>query len=174
MDHLTESEVRSVLESAPAEHRLWILLAYHHGLRISEVLGLVPEDFHAGHLSCRRLKGSVATLQALVTSDDPLADEPSQLQPLLRQRRAGQRLFPFSRQYAHRVFKRLALQTGVHPRRAKPHALKHSCAVHLLHAGVALDLVQRRLGHRSLRSTACYLRADDQAASTAAQRVFGR
>lgn len=39
-----------------------------------------------------------------------------------------------------------------------PHTLRHSLAVHLLRRGVSMKAIGDTLGHRDLRSTACYLR----------------
>lgn len=41
------------------------------------------------------------------------------------------------------------------------HALRHSCATKMLRDGRNIRVVQRAMGHKSIQTTARYLRADD-------------
>jgi site-specific recombinase XerD len=50
---------------------------------------------------------------------------------------------------------RVAVQAGVR-RRCAPHQLGHAHAVELLGEGIALPLIQRRLGHAHLSTTGTY------------------
>ena len=45
-------------------------------------------------------------------------------------------------------------------KRIHPHVLRHSCAMHLLQAGVDTSVIALWLGHADLRSTNIYLHAD--------------
>ena len=45
---------------------------YIHSHRISEVLTLTPENFDGGFCTVQRLKGSLKTIQPLVTHEEPL------------------------------------------------------------------------------------------------------
>jgi integrase/recombinase XerD len=53
------------------------------------------------------------------------------------------------------------MEAGVPPERAHPHALKHSIAVHMVEADIPVQLIQRRLGHRSIENTMVYLSIAD-------------
>jgi len=54
------------------------------------------------------------------------------------------------------VFKKALVESGV-IRQATPHTLRHSYATHLLDAGVNIRVIQKYLGHRSLRATIVYI-----------------
>jgi len=49
---------------------------------------------------------------------------------------------------------------GLARKRVHPHTLRHSCAVHLLQAGVDLNLIRSWLGHVSLQTTHRYAEID--------------
>jgi site-specific recombinase XerD len=55
---------------------------------------------------------------------------------------------------------RLAIQAGVR-RRFAPHQLRHAHALELAHEGVALNIIQRQLGHANLGTTSIYLQDID-------------
>jgi len=54
--------------------------------------------------------------------------------------------------------RRLALEAGVR-RRFAPHQLRHAHAVELAREGIAVNLIQRQLGHTDLGTTSTYPRA---------------
>jgi site-specific recombinase XerD len=62
---------------------------------------------------------------------------------------------PLSRSCLQSAFVRAARHAGIH-KRAHVHTLRHSYATHLLEAGVALQLIQEYLGHKSPRTTTIY------------------
>ena len=55
---------------------------------------------------------------------------------------------------------RLALQSGVR-RRFAPHQLRHAHAIELAREGIALNIIQRQLGHANLGTTSIYLQGID-------------
>ena len=57
-------------------------------------------------------------------------------------------------------FRRLGAQAGVR-RRFAPHQLRHAHALELAREGVALNVIQRQLGHANLGTTSIYLQGID-------------
>jgi len=84
------------------------------------------------------------------------------------------KLWGFSRQYAYQVIRAALLAAGVDPHRARPHALRHGHAFHVLAGGAPLTIVQAALGHASPLTTAIYLKANGADVRAAYARVdFG-
>ena len=67
---------------------------------------------------------------------------------------------PWSSANARVEFRRLAAQAGIR-RRFAPHQLRHAHAVELAREGVALNVIQRQLGHANLGTTSIYLQGID-------------
>ena len=61
--------------------------------------------------------------------------------------------------------RRLAVDAGVR-RRFAPHQLRHAHAVELAREGIAVNLIQRQLGHTDLGTTSTYLRASTRPRSS--------
>ena len=144
---------------------------YYSGLRISEVLALLPRDveLEAGQINVRRGKGGRQRLAGLN------AGAQAHLTRWMDKRRglginARHSVFcTFSKvdgtprvraiqpRYVQLMLKRLAGRAGI-DKRVHPHGFRHSHAVHLLRKGVALPDIQRQLGHLNLATTDEYLR----------------
>jgi integrase len=181
MIHLEPHELLSLLRSAKAKGaREWgmLVLAYKHGLRVSEIcnLRLGDIDIKNGSIVVERLKGSLRTVQALTEHrGEPLLNELKALREWLRKRRDDGSDFLFTSQkggrldrtQVFRLFRSIAGDAGLPREKRHPHALKHSVASHLISANVNLALVKQQLGHKSIGSTMRYISTTDQQASKA-------
>ena len=169
MEALTKCELLSLLTAA-REHseRNWlmILVAYSHGLRASEVIALQRDAVKDGHLTVKRLKGSLRTVQPLVESLDPLLNERKALFDCLRNQARNQRLFPITRQHFWRLMQRYAEAAGIPARKRHPHVLKHTIAMQTIHSA-GIENVRQYLGHKSISATGSYLKRTDAEAATA-------
>ena len=147
------------------------LVGFHHGLRISEILGITADAIQDGYLTVARLKGSERTTQALVSHPEPLLDEAKTLIEYARKCGGNQRLFRLSRQHAWALFQRYAALSGLPQHKAHPHVLKHSIAMQTIDKA-GIQNVRKRLGHKSMASTGAYLKVSDEEASAAVERAL--
>lgn len=169
MDALSKPELLSLLRAArdhSERDHLMLLVAYSHGLRASEVLALKPSSVRDGLLRVRRLKGSLATEQPLLSSDEPLLDEAKSWFDFTLKTPANQTVFPIGRQHFWRLMQRYAKEAGIPARKRHPHVLKHTIALQTIHSA-GIENVRQYLGHRSMASTGEYLKRTDAEASDA-------
>jgi len=167
MKYLSRPELDALLAEAKKfspEDYLFVLLTVSHGLRVSEVLSLTPENFKDGHLTIQRLKGSCKTSQRLL---------PAEIIALAEYPVKSGKLFSFDRTTAWRHIKVIGMKAGIESIRLFPHCLKHTTAKIGLAGGMTLPELQTYLGHKSGSSTMAYLREDDETASKAFAAAAG-
>lgn len=147
-----------------------VLVAYRHGLRASEVIAIKREDIRDGRLTVERLKGSICTTQSIGVSAEPLLDL-TPLSHFASLRQFGVPIFGGSRQQFWSLMQNLGRAAGVPADLAHPHILKHSIAFHSIEA-VGIHRLKQHLGHRSMDSTAAYLKVTDDDASRAVAKAL--
>lgn len=148
-----------------------ILVAFHHGLRASEVVAITADHVVDGHLTVQRLKGSLKTTQALAKSEDPLFDESAALVEFAAKSKPGSPIFCIGRVQFWKLMQKYAKLAGIPEHKAHPHVLKHSIAMQTI-ASAGVENVRQHLGHKSLSSTGAYLRVTDEAASAAIRKAL--
>jgi len=165
---LNEAEIASFLKAArKGRHGVrnfaMMLLAYRHGLRVSELVNMrMPDiDLDTGRLFVRRCKGSLSTSQPMD------GDEVRAIRAWLRKRvyapcRNSPLLFLSERGPMTRQAMNYALATiGKRMKPAMhvwPHCLRHSCGFALANKGHDTRVLQDFLGHRNIRHTQLYTR----------------
>lgn len=148
-----------------------ILVAFWHGLRASEVVGITRDDLADGHLTVQRLKGSNRTTQALVSDENPLLNEREPLFEYSKNLLPNQRLFPISRERFWQIVQKHGADAGLPKHRRHPHMLKHSIAMQSIHSA-GIENVRQHLGHKSIASTGEYLKVQDSDAGEAIRRAL--
>jgi len=150
--------------------RTILTLAIHAGLRVSELTALDCGDITLGtgaHVRCRHAKGRKQravplTAPAQTALANWLAERAGRPADPLFPTRAGRRLSLDA--IEQRVSTHAATATTRCPslsaKKLHPHALRHSCAMSLLQAGVDTTVIALWLGHADVRSTQPYLHAD--------------
>ena len=158
---LSPQEVVQFLDAVkPAKHRAILTACYAAGLRISEAIALTVSAIDSERMVLRIAKGKGQKDRYVMLSPKLLAI----LRDWWKLQRPRHWLFPGERPEAPITRSAVQLACGIASRRARlgkavtPHLLRHSFAVHLLEAGTDLRTIQLLLGHRSLQTTARYLR----------------
>jgi len=173
MHHLTPAQVKQLLAAVPDQRqRLMLLVAFNHGLRVSEVIGLTGASIRDGHVKVQRLKGSLKTIQPYVRNDDPELDESTALTELSRSVGPRERLFPITRFGVYKLIQRAGARAGLPVHLCHPHILKHSIAMAVIHAA-GIENTRQWLGHRSIASTGEYLKTSDASAAVAVAKAMG-
>ncbi len=156
---LSREEVRRILKCVPnVKHRAALMLGYSAGLRIGEVVRLVPEDIDADRELIRVQQGKGRKDRYTTLSRIAL----EVLNCYIDAVRPGRWLFPGQTPGSHLTTR--SLGSVVQQARARAgiekhvtfHTLRHSFATHLLEAGTDLRYIQMMLGHASPKTTQIY------------------
>ena len=160
-EHLTEREVQKLIGAArgnrwgPRDSTM-LLIAFRHGLRVSELCGLQWSDveFESGTLHLRRAKGGATSTHPL------LGDELRALRALKREAKSpfifvSERGAPFSVAGLQKLIERAGIEARM-PFKVHPHMLRHATGFALANKGTDTRTLQAYLGHRSIQSTVRY------------------
>jgi site-specific recombinase XerD len=156
---LSREEVAALLDAvANLKHRAILMVLYSAGLRASEAIHLRPPDVDSRRMMIRVDQGKGRKDRYVMLSARLLET----LRQYWREERPASWLFPgqdpwrpLRRESVNRFFACAKERAGI-SKRVSPHSLRHAFATHLLERGVNLRVIQRLLGHRSLRSTQIY------------------
>lgn len=162
-EHLTPEEMEALIDAAKTQGRYplrdstMILLAYRHGLRVTEAVRLQWSDINlkAPTIYIKRLKSSQSGVHPLgkdeVKALTKLKNQAESTRWIFENERGG----PISADTARKIFARAGRVAGldfpVHF-----HMARHSCGYYLANRGTDLLLIQAWLGHRDITNTVRY------------------
>jgi integrase len=162
-EHLTAAEVEHLMDAAKGNrwgHRdaTMILVAYRHGLRVSELVDLRWDqvDFATATLHVRRVK------QGSPSTHPIMGDELRALRRLQREQEpkapfvfTSERGAPFTTAGFARMVERAGVGAKL-PFKAHPHMLRHACGYALANKGHDTRALQAYLGHKNIQHTVRY------------------
>jgi type 1 fimbriae regulatory protein FimB/type 1 fimbriae regulatory protein FimE len=162
-EYLTEAEVERLMKAVTGNrhgHRdaTMILVAYRHGLRVSELVDLRWDqvDFRTATLHVRRAKQGTPSTHPIV------GDE---LRALRRLQREQDRKSPFvftserGAPFSSAGFARMIERAGIEAKfgfKPHPHMLRHACGYALANRGHDTRALQAYLGHKNIQHTVRY------------------
>jgi integrase/recombinase XerD len=158
---LSPEEVLQFLGSlGNIKHRAILTTCYAAGLRISEAVHLQPTDIDSQRMVIRVDQGKGQKDRYVMLSPKLLET----LRSYWRAMRPKGWLFegdvsgqPITRNAVALVCQKARRLSGIR-KPITPHSMRHGFAVHLLESGTDVRTIQLLLGHRSLATTARYLR----------------
>ena len=167
---LSPEEVRHFLSCvASPKHRTILTTCYAAGLRISEAVRLTPTDIDSQRMVIRVEQGKGQKDRYVMLSPKLLEI----LREWWRMEKPKPWLFPGDIPGRHITSDAVELACREAHRASRiskpitPHSLRHAFSVHLLEQGTDVRRIQLLLGHRSLATTARYLKiATSQVCST--------
>lgn len=158
---MSKEDVFRLIESAAnIKYRAIIQTLYSSGLRVAELIQLKINDIDSKRMVIRVDQGKGQKDRYVMLSSTLLKT----LREYWRSLPVKPKCFlfagadvnnPFSKRSVQRIVKDTALRAGL-KKTVSPHTLRHSFATHLLEDGVNIRIIQKLLGHNSLRATALY------------------
>jgi site-specific recombinase XerD len=158
---LSGSEVLALLEAVESpKYRAILMCTYGSGLRVSEACAIKPADIDSERMLihvrvAKRNRERYVMLGVRLLAALRMwwcIERPAREAFLFPGAKAGSHVSPDA---VGAVLKKAAVTAGI-AKRAHTHLLRHSFATHLLEAGTDIRVIQRLLGHGSIRTTERY------------------
>lgn len=140
------------------KHMAILALLYSCSLRSSELINLKWTDIDRSRMiiTVRQAKGKKDRQVGL---NDKLIEV---LESYYRKYKPKEYVFngqssnQYSKESVLQIIKQLAEKAGIENKRVYTHLMRHCSATHMLESGVDLNLIQRILGHSSVKTTSVY------------------
>lgn len=162
-DYLTEQEVERLIHAAgqvgrnPHRDRTMLLMAYSHGLRVSELVTLNwgHINLEEGTIHCGRVKNGIPSVHPLRSREIRALRKIRKARPYARFVFLSERGAPLTTRAVQHIVRRAGQKAGIGwP--VHPHMLRHSCGYRHANAGQDTRAIQAYLGHRSIQHTVRY------------------
>lgn len=161
---LNTDEIKKIIEKTEnIKHRLIIKLCYGMGLRVSEIVNLKIEDIDSKNMTVFISRGK-GKKDRIVNLPKSLLDELREYYRIYKPKFylfEGMDNAQYSVRSTQNVFKNAMKKAGI-SKRVGIHSLRHSYATHLLQYGTDISLIQKLMGHNSIKTTLVYTSVTDK------------
>lgn len=158
---LSQSEIQKMFDVCDnLKHKVIISLLYSCGFRVSELLNLQWKNIDRGRMI-------INILQAKGKKDRQVPLDPSLIDLLekyyYKYKPSNYVLngekpnTQYTSSSVNQVLKQLSQKAGICNKRVYAHLMRHTSATHMVEAGMDINLIQRLLGHNSVKTTNIYL-----------------
>jgi type 1 fimbriae regulatory protein FimE len=162
-EHLLPAEIDALMKAAGqvGRHRLrdrtLILVAYRHGLRVSELVGLKWDQFDLkrGQVHINRLKNGSPSTHPIEGDELRLLRRLQREYPDVPFVFTTERGGPLTRSTVSKLVSRAGHEAEL-PFPVHPHMLRHGTGYYLANKGVPTRTIQAYLGHKSIQHTVRY------------------
>jgi site-specific recombinase XerD len=153
-----------VISNLPRRERLFLEACFWTGARITEILSITPKNcqLDAAVVAVRTLKRRRFVVREIPVPRHFIRDLDRFFQLRAKQRNprlAGAPIWTFHRVTGWRLVKSAMAVAGITGVKASPRGLRHSFGVIAVSKGVPLNMVQKLLGHASIKTTTIYTEA---------------
>lgn len=199
--YLTLDEWQKLLDSVEDyRHKLMLRVIYHLGCRVGEFVRIqvkhldfnrnsvfIPADnTKTGHKRTSHLPGGIMNeIKSMLRREDRMLKRTDSVMNqeeylFMRSRRTGKR---YSENRIRQIFQRYIIKAGFNREYGADskgrklhqitiHSLRHSHIMHHIHNyKLPLPIVQKQVGHRTLRATSVYLNPSDEAVGLAYKSI---
>jgi len=157
---LSLAECRRMIEvTTNLKHKAIIMVLCTAGLRLMECINLKPRHIESERMKIRVEQGKGKVDRYTILSEKTLVV----LREYFRVYRPKEYLFegdkerePFGTRTVGYIVSKAARLAKI-DKKVHPHTLRHSFATHLMEAGVPLPVIQRLLGHGSIKTSMIYV-----------------
>jgi site-specific recombinase XerD len=176
MTYLEKEEIDALLDTPDRRHPQGYrdyamrLFLYNTGARAQEAADVTVEDFTLDSSPCVRIHGKgnktricplwPHTVKVLRSLLDSRANGPLETPIFLNVRGEPMTRFGIHTLVERTVRREAHKSPSLQKKRVSPHSIRHTCAVHLLRAGVDINTIRAWLGHVSLETTNRYAEVD--------------
>lgn len=144
------------------KHKAIICLMYSVGLRVGEIINLKIENIDSSRMiiNIRDAKGG---FDRQVPLDDSLLNL---LRKYFKEYKPKEYLFngqfdiKYSERSVQQFLQKYTKLAGIN-KHVHPHLIRHNCATHMVEEGTDINLIQKILGHKNVKTTNIYLHVSD-------------